>query len=316
MFKTGTTLVTILFCISLLAGIAYGQDYPIKPVTFIVPYPPGGTADSSVRILGNSMTKYLGQPVIVENRTGAGGQLAADFLARSKPDGYIVGHLFYNQTHGEYFTHVRQAASTSKDFKVVAQWTSNPPGIVVRSDEPFKSLKDLIEFAKKNPGLTYGQGGRGNLFHVAMVLLSNITGIKLDDLPTKGDADSLTKMLGGHLKLAIGNMSFFGQHIKAGKLKALAIVAEQRLEDFPTVPTVKELGFNIGITDIYFAAYVSQNTPDPIVDKLRTAIKRTTQDEGFISGIKKIGLPIIYLDGKELQKKIDDITAAVVCSLS
>lgn len=295
-----------------IAAPGYTLDYPTKPVTFIVCYPPGGAADVAVRLLGKFVSKQLGQPIVVENKVGAAGQIGADYVARSKPDGYTVGHFYYSMTNAEHFKHFREATSTSKDFKAVAQWSSTPPGVVVRANEPWNNLKDLINYVKKNPGMTYGQGGKGNLYDVAMVSLAEQAGMNVVDMPTKGDTDSLSQLLGGHLNLAIGSMPVFIPHVKAGKLKALAVLADRRLDDLPDVPTLKELGYNIGFTDVYFAAFVPKNTPDPIVEKLRTAIKKTTEDKEFLSSMKKLGQVVLYSDKAEFQKKADDTTTSVV----
>ncbi|MBP1697392.1 MAG: Uncharacterized protein H6Q41_2580 [Deltaproteobacteria bacterium] len=288
-------------------------EFPTRPVTFIVPYPPGGAADAGVRILANTAQKYLGQPIVVENKVGASGQVAGDYLARQKPDGYTVAHLFYSQTHPEYFRHFRESTSTSKDFRIVAQWTSHDPAVVVRADDPFNNLKDLIDYTKKNPGLAYGPGGgKGNFFHVSMTVFADTAGIKLVDVPTKGEGEIITQLLGGHLRVGVGNIATFAPQIKAGKIKAIALLAEHRSEEFPNVLTFKDQGFDIGIGDIYLAAYVPAKTPEPVVAKLRDAIKKTCQDPAFISGMKPVGTPVVYRDGEVVEKKINDITTVLV----
>lgn len=308
----GVRVVALLLLMVLVAAPGHAADYPTKPVTFIVCYPPGGQADVAVRLLAKFATKHLGQPIVVDNKIGAAGQLGADYVARSKPDGYTVGHFFYSQTNAEHFKHFREAVSTSKDFKAVAQWASSAPGIVVRADAQWKSLKDLIDWVKKNPGMTYGQGGKGNLYDVAMVSLAEQVGMNVVDMPTKGDTDSLSQLLGGHLHMGIGSMAAFTPHVKAGKLRALAVLAERRLDDLPNVPTLKELGYNIGFTDVYFAAFVPKDTPEPVVEKLRSAIKKATEDKEFLSSMKKLGQLVIYSDKAEFQKKADDTSAAVI----
>ena len=308
-------LITVPLFIAFVgtAFVTGAQEFPTRPVTFIVPYPPGGAADAGVRILANVAQKYLGQPIVVENKVGASGQVAGDYLARQKPDGYTIAHLFYSQTHPEYFRHFREATSTSKDFRVVAQWTSHDPAVVVRADDPFNNLKDLIDYTKKNPGLVYGPGGgKGNFFHVSMTVFADTAGIKLVDVPTKGEGEIITQLLGGHLRVGVGNISTFGPQIKAGKIKAIALLSERRSEEFPNVLTFKDQGFDIGIGDIYLAAYVPAKTPDPVMAKLRDVIKKTCQDPAFISGMKPVGTSVVYCDGETMEKKINDITTVLV----
>ncbi len=297
----------------MIGTIASGAEFPTRPVTFLIPYPPGGAADAGVRVLANTAQKYLGQPIITENKVGASGQLCADFLARQKPDGYTVAHLFYSQSHGEYFPYFREATSTSKDFRVVAQWTSHDPAVVVKADDPFNNLKDLIEYVKKNPGLAYGPGGgKGNLFHVSMTVFADKAGVKLVDVPTKGEGEIVTQLLGGHLRVGVGNLSTFAPFIKAGKIKAIGLLAERRFEDFPNVATFKEQGHDVGFGDIYLAGYVPAKTPDPVVLRLRDAIKKTCQDPGFLAAMKPVGTPVVYCDGELMENKVNDITTVLV----
>jgi len=299
--------------VTLTAYGAAAAEFPTRPVTFLIPYPPGGAADAGVRILGNYVQKHLGQPIVAENKVGASGQICADFLGRQKPDGYTVAHLFYSQSHGEYFPYFREATSTSKDFRVVAQWTSHDPAVVVKADDPYNNLKDLIDDVKKNPGLAYGPGGgKGNLFHVSMTVFADKAGIKLLDVPTKGEGEIVTQLLGGHLRVGVGKLSTFAPFIKAGKIKAIALLAERRFEDFPNVATFREQGHDVGFGDIYLAAYVPAKTPDAVVAKLRDAIKKTCQDPAFISAMKPVGTPVVYCDGEAMEKKVNDITTVLV----
>ena len=316
MTRTRSFLIVTITLFAVFVGTPFvteAQEFPIRPVTFIVPYPPGGAADAGVRILANVVQKHLGQPIIVENKVGASGQVAGDYLARQKPDGYTVAHLFYSQTHAEYFHYFRESTSTSKDFRVVAQWTSHDPAVVVRADDPFNNLKDLIDYTKKNPGLAYGPGGgKGNFFHVSMTVFADKAGINLVDVPTKGEGEIVTQLLGGHLRVGVGNLATFAPFIKAGKIKAIALLAERRFEDFPNVLTFKEQGHDVGFGDIYLAAYAPAKTPDPVMAKLRDVIKKTCQDPAFISGMKPVGTRVVYCDGEAMEKKVNDITTVLV----
>ena len=307
---------TLVFVVAalVLAGVPVrGQDFPTRPVTLITPFQPGGATDGACRLLADVGQKYLGQPIILENKLGASGQLAADFLARQKPDGYTMAALFYSQTHPEYFRHFRDSTSTSKDFRVVAQFTSHYLVVLVRGDDPLNNLKDLIEYTKKNPGLPYGPGaGKGNLFHVSMTAFADMVGIKLIDVPTKGDPDILTQILGGHLRMGLGSPGYFSSYVKSGKLKALAILADQRIPEYPDTPTFKEQGFDLGFREIYLAIHVPSKTPDPIVAKLRDVLNKTCHDPRFVDGMKNLVQPVVYCDGEAMDKKVSDFTTVLV----
>lgn len=306
------TSLTFLTILTTMQALAATDNYPNRPVTFLVPYPPGGMADASARVLAEVAKKYLGQPIIVENKIGASGQICADYLARQKPDGYTVGLLAYPHTHGEYWRYFRESTSTSKDFKVVAQYVLNLSALVVRTDDPFNKLSELVEYAKRNPGLAYGPGGgRGTMFHVFMTIFADKAGIKLIDVPTKGEAEVVTQILGGHLRLGVMNVSTCAPYLKSRKMKPLGLFADERFVGYPTIPTIKEQGYDLGITSSYQAAHVPVKTPDSIVARLREVLSKTCKDPDFISGTKSMDAPFIYLDGEALQKKINELDAVI-----
>lgn len=288
------------------------QEYPTRPVTLIAPFQAGGASDNAARLLADVGQRYLGHPIIVEIKLGASGQIAADFLARQKPDGYTTGACFYSTTHSEYFHHFRDSTTTSKDFRRVAQFTSHTFAVIVRGDDLLNSLRDLVEYTKKNPGLPYGPGaGKGNLFHVSMTAFADKAGIKLVDVPTKGDPDILTQVLGGHLRMGLGTPGFFASYIKSRRVKALGIFSESRHPDCPDVPTFKEQGYELGFGDIYLAIHVPAKTPDPVVNKLRDVVKKTCQDPKFLDGMKALGQPVVFCDGEALEKKANETTTVI-----
>ena len=306
-----TSMLLTLFLVAPL--VAAAQDYPARQVTLIAPFQAGGAADAACRLLAEVGQKYLGQPIAVEVKMGAGGQIAADYLARQKPDGYTMGALFYSQTHGEHFKHFREATSTSKDFRPVAQFTSHYYVVIVRADDPLNNLKDLVDYVKKNPDLPYGAGaGKGNLFHVSMTAFADLAGIKLVDVPTKGDPDILTQILGGHLRMGLGAPGFFAPYVKSGKMKALGVFSDKRDPEYPEVPTFAEQGYKLGFGDIYLAIHVPVKTPEPVVAKLRDALKKTSQDPKYIEGMKALGQPVVFCDGEALEKKISDTKEVIV----
>jgi tripartite-type tricarboxylate transporter receptor subunit TctC len=315
MRKRKRLFTSMLLSLFLLAApfTAGAQGYPTRQVTLIAPFQAGGAADAACRLLAEVGQKYLGQPIVVEVKLGAAGQIAADYLARQKPDGYTMGALFYSQTHGEHFKHFREATSTSKDFRAVAQFTSHTFMVIVRADDPLNNLKDLVDYVKKNPELPYGPGsGKGNLFHVSMTAFADLAGIKLIDVPTKGDPDILTQILGGHLRMGLGAPGFFAPYVKSGKMKALGVFSDKRDPEYPEVPTFLEQGYKLGFGDIYLAIHVPVNTPDAVVNKLRDAIKKTLQDPKYIEGMKALGQPVVFCDGEALDKKINDTKDVIV----
>jgi tripartite-type tricarboxylate transporter receptor subunit TctC len=287
------------------SAFALAQDsYPSKPITMIVPFPPGGVADITGRPLAAMMEKSLKQPVVIVNRTGAGGALGMSQVAKSAPDGYtiLMGLSSISIFPVSDRINGKQPAYEMKDFAPIALISSDPTVLVVRAESPYKTLKDFVDAAKANPGkINYSSSGVYGTLHVAMEIFANAAGIKLFHVPYGGGGPAVNALLGGQVEaLASGPAAAIGQ-IKGGKMRALAAWSDKRLALMPDLPTFKELGYDAEFY-IWAGVFAPAATPQPILARLREAVRAAVNDPDFKAAMDKVGTPISYLDAPEFQK--------------
>ena len=290
------------------APLVPAQDaYPTKPVTMIVPFPPGGVADIVGRPLAAVMEKTLKQPVVVVNRTGAGGAVGMAAVAKATPDGYTILMALSSISIFPVSDRIngKTPAYEMKEFAPIALVTADPTVLVVRADGPYKTLKDFVDAAKANPGkINYSSSGVYGTLHVAMEIFANAAGIRLFHVPYQGGGPAVTALLGGQVEaLASGPAAAIGQ-IKGGKMRALASWSTQRLALLPDLPTFKELGYDAEFY-IWAGVFAPAATPAPIVARLREAVRNAVSDPDFRGAMDKVATPIAYLDAPEFQKYWD-----------
>jgi len=299
------------------AGVALAQDYPSKPVTMVVAFPPGGVADIVGRPLAVAMEKTLKQPVVVVNRTGAGGAVGTASVAKAAPDGYTFLMALSSISIFPVSDRINGKAPSyeMRDFAPVALVTADPTVLVVRADGPYKTLADFIAAAKANPGkINYSSSGVYGTLHVAMEIFASAAGIKLFHVPYQGGGPAVTALLGGQVEaLASGPAAAVGQ-IKGGKMRALAGWGEMRLSLMPDVPTFKELGFDAEFY-IWSGVVAPAATPAPILAKLREAVRVAVADPGFKSAMEKVATPVSYLDAPDFRKYWDADAARLKIAL-
>jgi tripartite-type tricarboxylate transporter receptor subunit TctC len=288
-----------------VAAAAHAQDtYPSKPVTMIVPFPPGGVADIVGRPLAATMEKTLKQPVVVTNRPGAGGALGMSQVAKAAPDGYtiLMGLSSISIFPVSDRINGKAPAYEMKDFAPIALVTSDPTVLVVRTDSPYKTLKDFVDAAKANPGkINYSSSGVYGTLHVAMEIFAHAAGIKLFHIPYQGGGPAVTALLGGQVQaLASGPAAAIGQ-IKGGKMRALAAWSDKRIPMMPDLPTFKELGYDAEFY-IWAGVFAPAATPQPILARLREAVRAAVNDADFKAAMNKVSTPISYLDAPDFQK--------------
>jgi tripartite-type tricarboxylate transporter receptor subunit TctC len=281
------------------------QDgYPTKPVTMIVPFPPGGVADIVGRPLAASMEKTLKQPVVIVNRTGAGGAVGMAAAAKAAPDGYTI--LMGLSSISIFPVSDRISGKTPayelRDFAPIALITADPTVLVVRADSQYKTLKDFVDYAKANPGkINYSSSGVYGTLHVAMEIFANAAGIKLFHVPYQGGGPAVTALLGGQVDaLASGPAAAIGQ-IKGGKMRALASWSTERLKLLPDIPTFKELGYDAEFY-IWSGVFAPAGTPAPVLGRLREAVRTAANSGEFRNAMEKVSTPVSYLDAPEFQK--------------
>jgi tripartite-type tricarboxylate transporter receptor subunit TctC len=233
----------------LCSSVVQAQSFPARPVTLLVTFTAGGPTDIAGRALAEATSKYLGQPVVVENRPGATGTLGAAALANAKPDGYTVSMIPITVLRLPHMENV--AYDPMKDISYVMGVSGYVFAYIVRSDAPWKSMAELVAGAKSNAGkISYGSHGIGGSVHLATEELSAAQGVSLNHIPYKGSADMLTAMLGGHLDVAVDSTGAV-PHVAAGKARVLAVLTDKRTPVWPDVPTMTELGYGIVSTSPY-----------------------------------------------------------------
>ena len=283
----------------LLVPLAFAQsDYPNKQVTMVVPFPPGGVADITARPLADVMGRILKQPVIVENKAGAGGGVGMQYVARAKPDGYTVLLALSSISIIPEADKVlgRDPMFQLSQLVPIARFTADPTVLAVRADSPYKSVKDLIEAAKKSPGsIPYGSSGNYGTMHVPMEMLNAAAGTKMLHVPFTGAGPAVVALLGGQVAaLSTGPSTVMG-HVKSGKIRVLATWGESRHPALPDVPTLKELGYDATFSQ-WTGLFVPAGTPQPVIEKLREASRAAVADPAFKTALEKVETPIQYLD--------------------
>ncbi len=290
-----------------LAGTAAAQPagYPERPVTLLVPTAAGGTTDIAARMLGVPLGTALGQTVVVENRGGANGGIAAVAVKRAEPDGYTL-LMQYSGYHVITPLVSKQTLQwEAKDLQPVANVLSAPQIVVVRADLPFKTMQELIAFAKANPGrLNYASSGNGSLQHATGAMLEQQAGIKMTHIPYKGTGPALQDMLGGQVDLTFGTAPPFVPHIQSGKLRVLATTGKARLPSLPDVPTTAEVGLpNLDATS-WFGVFAPARMPKPLVDKLSAEIAKVVATPAFRQKAQEQGAAADYLTPAQMDAAV------------
>jgi tripartite-type tricarboxylate transporter receptor subunit TctC len=281
------------------------EPYPSRPISLVVPFPPGGVADLTARPVATAMEKVLKQPLGVVNKTGAAGAVGMQFVATSKPDGYTLllalSSISIIPEADKLFG--RPPAFTVEQFAPVALISADPTILVVRAESPWKTAKEFIEDAKKRPNqISFSSSGIYGTLHMAMELLSHAAGIKLRHVPYAGAGPALTALLGGHVDALASGPSVVLPQIKAGKLRALAGWGDKRVASLPDVPTFKELGYPEAEFYIWAGLFAPKGTPEPVLAKLRDAARAGVADPEFRSAMDKLETPVTFKQGAEFQK--------------
>ena len=281
-------------------GAALAQsNYPNRPITFICPWPAGGTADITMRVLAKIMSQQLGQPVIFQNSAGASGMIGARAIAVAKPDGYTIGQIPLSVTRFAQLGTV--AFDPLKDFTYLARTSGQTFGVVVRDESPFKTLADLVNAAKASPGkLTYATAGVAGATHVGMEEFLLAAGAKMNHIPYKGGAPALADLMGGQVD-ALADSSSWAQYVESGKLRLLATWGEKRPPRFAKVPTLKDAGYDV-VVDAPNGIGAPAGLDPQVADRLRDALRKSVQSAEFKAACDKIDAPVMYQDADEYRK--------------
>lgn len=264
---------TLLICLPLLAAAQAG-DFPNKPIRLVVPFPPGGATDAAARLVAVKMSEHWGQPVVVDNRAGAGGNVGSDLVAKSAPDGYtlVMGVTGSHAINTSLYSKMPYDPVT--DFVAISQVAVVPNVLVVHPSVPAHNLAELVALAKKEPGkLNYASLGNGTAAHLGMEMLKAEAGVDITHVPYKGSAPAVADLLAGQVQMMVDGLPSALPHVKAGKLRAIALTSLHRAPALPDLPTIAETypGF---YADAWSGLFAPKGTPQPVVDKLSAEVQR------------------------------------------
>jgi len=283
---------------------AIAQGYPNKPITMVVPFPPGGVADTVGRPVAEAMSRYLKQPIVVENKGGAGGGIGMAQVAKSKGDGYTLLMSLSSLVVLPEADKILQRAPMFQvnQLKPVARFTADPTVLVVRSDSPWKTYAEFMAYAKKNPGrISFGSSGNYGTMHVPMEQLKAATSSFMLHVPYTGAGPAVLSLLSGQIEALSTGPASVKQHIASGRLRALAHWGEGRLASLPDVPSLKELGVPIQYSQ-WSGLFVPAETPDAVVETLRQAAKFAVQDSRAQAALNASGTSFMYQDATEFER--------------
>ena len=289
-------------CLLLLSGNAYAQDFPAKPVTLIVPWPAGGPTDVAVRAVADSAQKHLGQPIVIENKGGGGGTVGIAVMAASaKPDGYTIGQVAVTVFRLPF---MQKTSWTHEDFTYIIHLTGYVFGMYSSASAPFTNWKELVEYAKANPGkVTYGTPGAGTSLHLGVEQIAEKAGIKLTHVPFKGTAEVIAAVAGGHIMLGAGSIGAAKPLVEAGKARYMNVWTAEPRKSFPGVPTLVELGYGL-VVELPWGIAGPKGIDPKVVAKLHDAFKKAIEEPTVLEALERYEMKPDY-------KSTADYVAAV-----
>lgn len=307
--KTMIGFLAILFVGQFAVSAQASSDYPNKPIQIIVAWSAGASEDMRARALAPTLEKVLGQPVVVVNKPGAAGTLGMTLLAKSKPDGYtLISSSASPLISAPYLQKVEYNPLT--DFTFIAGTSIQPYGICVRSDAPWKTLNELVQYVKENPGkLKFGSTGIGGINHIYMEMFGKAKGLNWVHVPFKGDQPQITALLGGHIPVG-STSSAFAPHVRAGKMRLLAILGDKRISAFPQVPALKEFGVDIDLRGGEVLGFAGpKGLPPEIVTKLENAFKQAVESPENKNVMEQLANEANFRDSQTFTKLIHELNA-------
>ncbi len=288
-----------------VAAVASAQSFPSQPITMLIPYPPGGSADMLARPMLAQLQKELGQPVVLDYKAGAGGTIATGLLARAKPDGYtIVMVLAAHAINSSLYTKLPYDAR--KDFAPVSILATLPLLLAAPLATPFNTVPELISYGRANPDkLTFASAGNGNTSHLAGEIFKSTTGVKMLHVPYKGSGPAVVGMLGGEVSMMFDSISTSLVQVKAGKLKAIAVTGDKRSSLLPDVPTVKEAGVPSFVINGWYGILAPAGTPPDVVAKLNQALNKSVREPKVAAQLTEYGYDVVGTSPEAFGRHID-----------
>lgn len=291
----------IALCLATLSASAWAQTFPTKPVTMVVPVPPAGILDTVARMIAPSMAQTLGQPVMVENKSGAGGNIAANAVARAAPDGYtlLVGYSMFHVGNPSMYSNL--SWDPLRDFTPVGMLVVAPHVLAVNPSVPAKTLQELVDYAKANPGkLNYATSGNGSVPHVGVELFKQQNDLDITHVPYRGAGPAMQDVVAGNVQMTVATPPSLLGFVQTGKMRPLAVAASQRLAQLPDVPTSAEAGFPGFELEAWVALFAPAGTPPAAIAKLTDAVKVALQSPQVRKSSETAGVEIRYMPPAEL----------------
>jgi tripartite-type tricarboxylate transporter receptor subunit TctC len=301
---------TAAMAFSAISAAAAAQSFPTRPVKLIVPFPPGGGTDILARPIAQKLSAKWGQPVIIDNRGGAGGNIGTKAAADAEPDGYtiILGVLGTHAVNQSLYANA--GFDSTRDFAAITMVANTPNIVVVHPSVPVKSVKELIDYAKANPGkLNYATPGNGTPSHLATEMFKSQAGVNLTHVPYKGSGPALADMLGGQTQVWIANAPVVLPHIKAGKLRALATTSAKRPAIAADLPTLNEAGLRGYEADTWYGLFAPAKTPKPILDKIHADVVAVLRSAEIRERFAAQGAEVVANSSEEFTKKLHEDVA-------
>jgi len=299
------TLFAALLALAPLGATAQAPAFPAKPVTLVVPVAPGGILDAVARMLAPEMAKQLGQPVVVDNKAGASGNIGATFVAKSAPDGYtlLVGYSMFHVGNPSMFKDL--AWDPIRDFSSVAMVAVSPHVIAVHPSVQARTLQELVDLAKKEPGkLNYASPGSGSVPHVGMELFKQQAGIDVMHVPYKGAGPMMQDVIAGQVQMTVATPPSLLGFVQAGRVRALAVAAKTRHPLLPDVPTTAEAGYPSFVLEAWVALFAPAGTPRPVIEKLTAAAAEALKAPEVVERARATGMAIRFMPPAELDATV------------
>ena len=284
-------LVALFGSLTTLSAFAQAADYPSKPIKIVVTFPPGGSADAIIRILSTRLNDKLGQALVIDNRPGAGGNIGLSVVAKAAPDGYVLGVGAAGGLTANSSLYPQMPFDVAKDFQPITMLAAIPFVLVGHPSVPADNMQQLIAYAKSQPGkVSIGHGGNGTAMHLSTALFTQMTDLKMIEVPYRGSGPAAMDTLSGQIQLSITDLAAALPHIKAGKLKAFAVTSPKRLNNLPEVPTLAESGLTGYDSTGWFGLVAPTGTPAAIIQRLHTEFTAALNDEAIKTQMRQSGM--------------------------
>ena len=306
MLKRTLNLSLMAAGIAVMAGIGSTIAYPTKPITLVVPFPPGGSTDIVGRVVADGLSKELGQPVVIENRGGAGGTVGTAAVAKAAPDGHTLS-IGTTSTHAVGPATLKVAFDPVKGFAPISLVAETPYVLAVNNKVQAKTVQELIDLVRKQPGkFNYGSAGAGSTTHLAGAMFAHAAGLKMEHIAYNGNGPATTALLSGEVQVLMGSMPAVLAQIKNGEIRALAVGTVRRSPELPAVPTMQQAGVKDFEAALWLGVVAPAGTPNAIVQQLHAAILKTVKDPAVAERLRKSGAEPITSSPAEMAKQIQE----------